>query len=53
MTLWKKLIIKLHPGSDERDITEFVKKIDDSISIQKFNDIAPLIQNCELHHFHP
>jgi hypothetical protein len=44
----KKLIIKLHPGSDERDITEFVKKIDDSISIQKFNDIAPLIQNCEI-----
>lgn len=44
----KKLIIKLHPGSDERDITEFVKKINNSITVQKFTDITPLIQNCEI-----
>jgi len=44
--LGKKLIIKLHPGSDEYNITEFVKSINPEIEVITTGDILPLIRSC-------
>ena len=44
--LGKKLIIKLHPGSDEYNITEFVKSINPEIEVITTGDILPLIKSC-------
>ena len=48
VSLKKELIVKMHPGSDERNITDYIKKISKSITILKYDDISPLIQNCEI-----
>mgnify|MGYP001361525239 CR=1 FL=1 len=35
-------------GSDERNITDYIKKINKSITVLKYDDISQLIQNCEI-----
>jgi len=44
--LEKKLIIKLHPGADEYDITKLVKKINPNFEVITTGDILPLIKSC-------
>ena len=48
VSLKKELIVKMHPGSDERNITDYIKKINKSITVLKYDDISRLIQNCEI-----
>ena len=48
VSLKKELVVKMHPASDQTNITEYVKKISKSITILKYNDISQLIQNCEI-----
>ncbi|NWJ29651.1 hypothetical protein HX850_01855 [Marine Group I thaumarchaeote] len=44
----KKLIIKLHPGSNEYNITKIVKKINPDFEVVTTGDILPLIRSCSI-----
>jgi hypothetical protein len=44
----KKLIIKIHPYSEQEDFTNIIKKINSKIIIIKNGNILNLIQSCEL-----
>ncbi len=44
----KKLIIKLHPNPDDIDITDFVQKIDPTITIIKSGNVFDLLKDCEI-----
>lgn len=46
--LRKKLIIKLHPSPYEPDVTDMIRKIDESIVVITTGDILPLIRSCEI-----
>jgi len=43
----KKLIIKIHPYSEQEDVTDIIKKIDSEIIIVKNGNILDLISSCE------
>jgi hypothetical protein len=45
--LKKKLIIKLHPFQDERNIQDIIQKFDGDIQIIKHGSIIPLLKKCE------
>lgn len=42
----KKLVIKMHPDQDEREIVDIVKTIDKNIRIVKYANILDLISSC-------
>jgi hypothetical protein len=44
----KKLIIKLHPGPSEYNITKLVKKINPNFEVITRGDILPLIKSCSI-----
>jgi len=44
----KKLVIKLHPFSEELDITKLAKEIDPKITVIKAGDFLSLVQSCEI-----
>ena len=44
----KKLIIKLHPGPRELNITNIVKKINPDFEVITTGDILPLIKSCNI-----
>jgi hypothetical protein len=44
----KKLIIKIHPYSEQEDLTTMIKKINPEIIIIKNGSILDLIQSCEI-----
>ena len=44
----KKLIIKLHPSPDDIDVTDFVQKIDPSITVIKSGNVFDLLKDCEI-----
>ena len=46
--LGKKLIIKLHPGPSEENISEMVKKINPDFEVITTGDILPLIKSCSV-----
>lgn len=48
LKLNKKLVIKMHPSSEELDITELVNNIDPKIPVMKTGDFTSLVQSCEL-----
>ena len=48
ISLKKELVVKMHPGSDERNISNYIEKISKSITVLKYEDISKLIQDCEI-----
>ena len=44
----KDLIIKLHPSSEEIDITSMVKEVYPQVKVIKYGDIINLIKSCEI-----
>ena len=46
--LGKKLIIKLHPGPSEENISRMVKKINPDFEVITSGDIFPLIKSCSV-----
>ena len=44
----KKLIIKIHPYSEQEDVTDIIKKINSEIIIIKNGNILDLILSCEI-----
>jgi hypothetical protein len=46
--LEKNLIIKLHPGPSEHNITNLVKKINPNFEVITTGDILPLIKSCSV-----
>lgn len=46
--LGKKLVVKLHPGPNEYNITNIVKNINPDFEVVTTGDILPLIRSCQL-----